>query len=222
VKHRNLHRWDVSTGEAKAIQIRLRDSIEPVWDGREVRTVAGADVGFPDKRTVRATVVVLSFPDFRILESSVSMQACTFPYVPGLLTFREAPGLLSALEGIKTPPDVLLCDGQGMAHQRRMGLASHVGLLLDCPVIGCAKSVLCGTFDEPGKARGASSPMFDRGEVIGAAVRTRDGVKPVYVSIGNRIDLETAVDVVLRCSPKYRIPQPLRLAHRLSVGEPIA
>ena len=178
-------------------------------------------MGFPDKNTVRATVVVLSVPEFEVIESSVSMQDCTFPYVPGLLTFREAPGLLAALEDIQTEPDVLLCDGQGMAHQRRMGLACHVGLLVDCPVIGCAKSVLCGTFDEPSPLRGATSPMMDSDEVIGAAVRTRDRVKPVYVSVGNRIDLATAVRVVLMCAAKYRIPEPLRLAHRLSVGESI-
>jgi deoxyribonuclease V len=221
MKHRNLHPWDVSTREAKAIQLRLRDRVQSAWDDREINTVAGTDVGFPDKKTVLATVVVLSFPDLEVLESSVSMQDCIFPYVPGLLTFREAPGLLSALESIATVPDVLLCDGQGIAHQRRFGLAAHLGILLECPVIGCAKSVLCGKFDEPARKRGARSLMVDRGEVIGAAVRTRDGVKPVYVSVGNRIDLETAIDVVLRCSPRYRIPRPLRLAHRLSVGEPI-
>jgi deoxyribonuclease V len=221
MKHRNLHPWDVSTREAKAIQLRLRDRVQSAWDDREINTVAGTDVGFPDKKTVLATVVVLSFPDLEVLESSVSMQDCIFPYVPGLLTFREAPGLLSALESIATVPDVLLCDGQGIAHQRRFGLAAHLGILLECPVIGCAKSVLCGKFDEPARKRGARSLMVDRGEVIGAAVRTRDGVKPVYVSVGNRIDLETAIDVVLRCSPMYRIPRPLRLAHRLSVGEPI-
>lgn len=218
MRHRDLHRWDVTTREAKDIQLRLRERIRPVWDGRKIRTVAGSDVGFPDKKTVLATVVVLSFPELEVLESSVSIQDCTFPYVPGLLTFREAPGLLAAIDGIKIVPDVLLCDGQGIAHQRRMGLAAHIGLLVDCPVIGCAKSVLCGTYEEPGKERGARSLMVDNGEVIGAAVRTRERVKPVYVSVGNRVDLGTAVDVVLECSPKYRIPHPLRLAHRLSVG----
>ena len=221
MEHRKLHSWNVSTREARDIQLRLRDRLQPIWDGRKVSTVAGADVGFPDKNTVLATVVVLSFPELEVLESSLSTQDCTFPYVPGLLTFREAPGLLSALENIETAPDVLLCDGQGIAHQRRMGLAAHVGLLLDIPVIGCAKSVLCGTFDEPGERRGDYSYMFDKGEIVGAAVRTRDRVKPVYVSTGNRIDLTTAIDLVLRCSPKYRIPRPLRLAHRLSTGEAV-
>jgi deoxyribonuclease V len=216
VEYLRLHSWNVSTKEAREIQLRLRARLNPVWDGRTIRTVAGADVGFPDKNTVCASVVVLSFPELEILESSISMQDSTFPYVPGLLTFREAPGLLSALDGIRTPPDVLLCDGQGIAHQRRMGLAAHIGLLLDRPVIGCAKSVLCGTFDQPAAHRGAMSFMLDKGEIIGAALRTRDGVKPVYVSIGNRIDLGTAVDIVLKCSPRYRIPEPLRMAHKLS------
>jgi len=220
VEYRNLHPWDVSTHEAKEIQLRLRDMIEPVWDGRTVSTVAAADVGFPDKHTVLAAVVVVSFPDLEILERSVSTQEVTFPYVPGFLSFREVPGLLQALESIRRTPDVLLCDAHGMAHQRKMGLAAHVGVLMDMPVVGCAKSVLYGSFSRPDEKRGSFSHMLGKdGEVIGAAVRTRDRVKPVYVSIGNRIDLETAIDLVLKCSPKYRIPRPLRLAHQLSVGK---
>jgi deoxyribonuclease V len=222
VKYRRLHSWNVTTREAKEIQLGLRDMVRPVWDGRRVETVAGADVGFPDKHTVFAAVVVLSFPDLEVLESSVSTQDVTFPYVPGLLSFREIPGLLAALESIRKPPDVLLCDAQGIAHQRRMGLAAHVGLLIDTPVVGCAKSVLYGKFEPPGDRRGSYSYMLDEaGAVIGAAVRTRERVKPVYVSIGNRIDLRTSIDIVLRCSDKYRIPRPLRLAHRLSVGETV-
>ena len=220
MEYRKLHSWDVSTQEAKQIQLRLKDMIQPVWGGGKISTVAGADVGFPDKHTVLAAVVVLSFPELEVLERSVSTQDVTFPYVPGFLSFREVPGLLSALESIRQTPDVLLCDAQGIAHQRRMGLAAHVGLLVDTPVLGCAKSVLFGRFSPPGERRGSYSYMRDgEGEIIGAAVRTRDRVKPVYVSIGNRIDLETAIDVVLRCSTKFRIPRPLRLAHRLSVGE---
>jgi deoxyribonuclease V len=210
LKYQELHQWDVTTKEARDIQIRLREQMVPFWDGREVRTLAGADVGFPDKTTVLAAVVVVTYPELRVVETSLKTQPCSFPYVPGLLAFREVPGLLSALEGLQSEPDLLLCDAQGIAHQRRMGLATHVGILLDRPVIGCAKSVLYGTFEEPGE-----------GAVIGAALRTRRSVKPVYVSIGNRIDLETAVDIVLKCSPKYRIPEPLRLAHKLSVGEDI-
>jgi deoxyribonuclease V len=223
MKYRELHPWDVTTGEAKEIQLRLRELIAPVWEGGKVQTLAGADVGFPDRRTVLAAVVVMTFPGLEVIETSVKTQPCEFPYVPGLLAFREVPGLLAALTDIGTEPDVLLCDAQGIAHQRRMGLATHVGILLDRPVIGCAKSVLYGVFDQPDQEKGSYSYMYDEaGEIIGAALRTRRSVTPVYVSIGNRIDLQTAIDIVLRCSPKYRIPEPLRLAHKLSVGEDIA
>jgi deoxyribonuclease V len=217
-----LHSWDVTTRQAKEIQLRLRSEIDPLWDGRKIATIAAADVGFPDKKTVLAAVAVLSFPELKVLETTLTVAACTFPYVPGFLSFREAPSLLSALEDIETEPDVLLCDAQGIAHRRRMGLAAHVGVLIDRPVIGCAKSVLYGRYSEPDPEKGSYSLMLDdAGEVIGAAVRTRSGVKPVYVSIGNRIDLATAIEVVLACSPRYRIPEPLRVAHKLSVGETV-
>jgi deoxyribonuclease V len=219
LKYRKLHAWNVTTGEAKEIQYRLGEMIDRTWEGRPVRVLAGADVGFPDRSTVLAAVVVLTYPELRVIETRISKSRCTFPYIPGYLAFREVPGVLAALEGIKTEPDMLMCDAQGVAHPRRMGLATHVGVLVDCPVIGCAKSVLCGKFEEPAQEKGSYSYMYDdAGEVIGAAVRTRRSVQPVYVSIGNRIDLETAIDLVLNCSFKYRIPEPLRLAHKLSVG----
>jgi deoxyribonuclease V len=220
LKYRELHDWNVTPREAKELQYKLKEMIEPVWDNRSVGLVAAADVGFPDKHTVMAAVVVLTWPDLRVIETKVKTQACTFPYVPGLLAFREVPGLLAVLAELDSEPDVLMCDAQGIAHRQRMGLATHVGILLERPVIGCAKSVLYGKFEEPGEERGSISYMFaDSGEVIGAAVRTRRRVKPVYVSVGNRIDLDTAVEMILACSPKYRIPEPLRLAHKLSVGE---
>ena len=222
MNYRNLHSWNVTTTQAREIQDNLRDMITPVWDGRVVRTVAGTDVGFPDRQTVRAAVVILTWPDLKVIATHVITQPCRFPYVPGLLAFREIPGLLSAFDGIDDEPDVIFCDAQGIAHRRRMGLAAHVGILLDRPVIGCAKSVLYGKFEEPSDERGSYSHMLDdRGEIIGAAVRTRHAVKPVYVSIGNRIELDTAIDMVLECSPKYRIPIPLRLAHNLSIGEEV-
>lgn len=222
MKHRDLHPWDVGTTEARHIQLELRDLIDPVWDGREVRTLAGADVGFPDKQTVRAAVVVLTYPELRVVETAVSTRPCTFPYVPGLLAFREMPGLLSALGSLESEPDVLLCDAQGIAHRLRMGLAAHAGILLDRPVLGCAKSVLYGTFKEPGDEKGSFSYMYSKeDDVIGAAVRTRTSVKPVYVSVGNRIDLGKSIELVLGCAPRYRIPVPLRLAHNLSVGETV-
>jgi len=222
VKSAVLHPWDVTPKEAREIQLRLRERIDPAWDGRRVRTLAAADVGFPDKQTVRAAVVVLTYPDLEVIETSLSTLPCTFPYVPGLLAFREIPGLLAALEKIRTEPDVLMCDAQGIAHRLKMGLAAHVGILLGRPVLGCAKSVLYGAFEEPGKEKGSRSYMHDgEGKVIGAAVRTRTSVKPVYVSLGHKIDLETSIELVLACSPKYRIPVPLRLAHNLSVGKTV-
>lgn len=208
--------------EAIQIQYRLSALVEPVWDGREISTIAGVDVSFPDKKTVLGAVVILSWPDLRVLETLTSTEPCRFPYVPGLLAFREVPVLLGALSRVRIEPDLLLCDAQGLAHQRRMGLATHLGILLEKPAVGCAKSVLYGTYEEPADEKGSVAYMYDdAGEVIGAAVRTRQGVKPVYVSIGNKIDLEKSIEIVLRCSTKYRIPEPLRLAHKLSEGETI-
>ncbi len=214
--------WDVTPREAIQIQHRLNRLINLSWDGRKVSTLAGLDVSFPDKKTVLGAIVILSWPDLKVLETKTVTQPCRFPYVPGLLAFREVPVLLFGLSKIRREPDLLLCDAQGLAHQRRMGLATHLGILLDKPAIGCAKSVLYGTYEESSDEKGSISYMYDDfGDVIGAAVRTRKGVKPVYVSIGHRIDLEKAIEVVLACSPKYRIPEPLRLAHKLSVGEVI-
>lgn len=219
MKGRNLHPWNVSAAEAAEIQRRLSPMATQTWDGRAVRAVAGADVAFPDKSTVLAAVVVLTYPDLEVVERGTIEARCSFPYVPGLLAFREAPALLEALGRLRTAFDLLMCDGQGLAHPRGMGLATHVGILIDEPVLGCAKSVLYGRFEEPPRAKGSSSYMVDRSSrTVGAALRTRDGVRPVYVSVGNRIDLATAIKIVLGCSPRYRIPEPLRLAHKLSVG----
>jgi len=212
----------VTPKEAIQIQYRLSALVEPVWDGREISTIAGVDVSLPDRKTVLGAVVILSWPDLRVLETLTSTEPCRFPYVPGLLAFREVPVLLGALSRVRIEPDLLLCDAQGLAHQRRMGLATHLGILLEKPAVGCAKSVLYGTYEEPADEKGSVAYMYDdAGEVIGAAVRTRQGVKPVYVSIGNKIDLEKSIEIVLHCSTKYRIPEPLRLAHKLSEGETI-
>jgi len=193
------------------------------WDHRPLRTIAGADVGFPDRNTALAAVVVLTFPDLRAVETRVARTRCAFPYVPGLLAFREIPALLAALKLLATDFDLLLCDGQGLAHPRGMGLATHAGILLDRPVIGCAKSLLCGRFGRVAAGKGSLADIKDdAGTTIGAALRTRDAVRPVFVSVGNRIDLATAVELVLACSVKYRVPVPLRLAHRLSVGQEVA
>jgi deoxyribonuclease V len=163
-------------------------------------------------------VVVLSYPELRLVETRVVSGELEFPYVPGLLSFREAPLTLAACQELSVTPDLFLVDGQGVAHPRRMGLASHLGLFLDKPTIGCAKSLLCGSGEMPGEEPGSYTEIVDRGEVIGATLRTRPGVKPVYVSIGHKIDLETAIQWVLNCCRGHRLPEPARLAHLAAGG----
>lgn len=182
-------------------------------------TIGGLDVGIKDG-LAQAAVVVLTYPGLTVLAHGLARRPVTFPYVPGLLAFREIPVVLDALRGLDVVPDVLVCDGQGIAHPRRMGIAAHLGVLLDHPTLGCAKSRLCGTHDAVPVERGAWQPLQDKGETIGAALRTRKGVKPVYVSPGHRTDLETAVSLTVACAPRYRLPEPIRLAHTLaSAGE---
>jgi len=170
------------------------------------------------QKTGTAAVVVLSYPDLSLVELSVVTERLEFPYVPGLLSFREAPLLLAACEKLRMNPDIIMVDGQGMAHPRRLGLACHLGLFLNTPTIGCAKSRLCGRCQEPGNAPGDHSELVDREEVIGAVVRTRAGVKPVYVSVGHKIDLADAVNWVFHCCRGYRLPEPTRLAHLAAGG----
>lgn len=213
------HPWDVTPTEARAIQQRLRGEVITEDRLGEVRTVAGVDVGFEEGgRTTRAAVVVLNLEDLRPVAQALVRRPTSFPYVPGLLSFREIPAVLDALERLESPPDLLLCDGQGIAHPRRLGIASHLGVLTDIPSIGVAKSRLIGTHDEPPEHKGAWVPLYDRDEVIGAVLRTRDRVKPLYISVGHRVGLETAIDYVLRCTPKYRLPETTRRADRLASG----
>jgi len=201
--------------EAIALQKRLRRRVVRRWDGRPLRLVAAADVHFPAPGISRAALVTLSFPDLRPVESVVRDTPTVFPYIPGLLSLREIPPLLEAWKHLARLPDLVLCDGHGIAHPRGLGVASHLGLTLDIPVIGCAKSHLFGICAEPGPERGERAPVRDRsGRTIGAVVRTRARTRPVYVSVGHRIDLRTAVRIVLACCTRYRIPLPLRLAHQ--------
>lgn len=217
-----LHSWDVTPREARAIQEDLRSRVIDAWDDRPINVVVGTDVSFPSKTEVLAAVVAVSYPDLSVVESVVRRGECTFPYVPGFLAFREAPILLGALSDLKTNADLVLCDGQGLAHPRGMGLACHVGIMIDLPTIGCAKSLLYGTYDDPGKSRGGWSPLLGKtGDRVGAVLRTRSKVSPVFVSVGHRVVLEKAIEIVLGCSPKYRIPEPLRMAHKLAAGEPV-
>jgi deoxyribonuclease V len=163
-----------------------------------------------------AAVVVLAFPGLEIVARATATRPIAFPYIPGLLTFREGPPILDALDRLDRKPDLFIFDGQGIAHPYRMGIASHIGLLIDLPSIGCAKSLLCGRYQEPGVERGSHIPLDDNGETIGAIVRTRSGVKPVFVSIGHRMDLKSCIDVVLACCKGYRLPETTRIAHRLA------
>jgi deoxyribonuclease V len=220
VEIRTLHGWDLSIAEAMATQSRLAPRVMCSGDPGEVRTVAGVDIAVLEKgrrAPARAAVVVLSYPGLELLEQSVVETEVTFPYVPGLLSFREVPVLLEPLSRVRKP-DLLLVDGQGFAHPRRFGLACHLGLILDVPAVGCAKSRLCGEHAEPEWAAGSQAPLLDGGEVIGAVLRTRDGVNPVYVSAGHRIGLAQAAEWVLRCCRGLRLPEPTRLAHQAAGG----
>ena len=182
-----------------------------------MRRVCGIDVGFEeDGKVTRAAIVVLAFPSLELVEHALARRPTSFPYVPGLLSFREIPAVLEALAKLKTRPDLLLCDGQGIAHPRRCGLASHTGLAAGLPSIGVAKTRLIGEHREPGRRRGAWAPLRDAGETIGAVLRTRSGVKPVYVSIGHRVSLPTAIRYVMACCTRYRLPETTRWAHHLA------
>ena len=211
------HPWHVSPAEAQEIQQRLRLEVRLEGGLEGVRAVAALDVGFRGDMA-RAVAVVFTFPALEEVEACIAERPVEFPYVPGLLTFREGPAALAALGGLAADWDLLLCDGQGYAHPRRLGIASHLGVLLDRPSVGCAKSRLVGMHGEVGEAAGNWTALVAGGEVVGAVVRTRSGVKPVYVSAGHRIDLNGAIEVVLRCTRGRRLPEPLRRAHLLARG----
>jgi deoxyribonuclease V len=217
LSQRFSHRFDLTPKEAIALQQRLRRHVVASDAFGALRSIAGVDVGFTSggSRT-RAAVVVLSYPALQPVAKAVAAVATTFPYVPGLLSFREIPAVLAALDKLRRQPDLLLCDGQGYAHPRRFGLACHLGVLLDRPCIGVAKSRLIGEHDEVDRVRGAWKPLLDGGETIGAVLRTRTGVKPLYVSVGHRVSLVSAIDIVLHCATRYRLPEPSRLADRLA------
>ena len=215
-RHQTLHAWDLTPRDAVERQKTLRAQVRLEPPAHPIHTVAGADISFNKfEETIYAGIVVLRLPGLEVVEQVGVVTSTKFPYVPGLLSFREAPAVLEAWEKLQTEPDAVMFDGQGIAHPRRVGIASHVGLWLDRPTFGCAKSVLCGKYDEPAPARGSRSPLVDRGETVGAALRTKDGVQPIFVSPGHRLDLETAVALTLRCDGGYRQPEPTRRAHLL-------
>jgi deoxyribonuclease V len=224
MRARPLHGWELAPAEAIALQHRLRDRVVRTDRIGTVRHVAGVDVGFEaDGRITRAAVAVLVFPGLALVEQAVVRMPTRFPYVPGLLSFREAPAVLAAFARLRIAPDLILYDGQGIAHPRRFGIASHVGVLLDCPAIGVAKTRLVGVHRAPANRRGAWAPLRDaaadgRMETIGAVLRSRAGVKPLYVSIGHRVSLEAAVRWTMACVTRYRLPETTRWAHRLASG----
>ncbi|NEQ18958.1 MAG: deoxyribonuclease V [Microcoleus sp. SIO2G3] len=212
------HTWSLTVDEAIKIQEKLKDEVITEDKLKEpVQYVAGVDMGFEADGTIsRAAVAVLSFPDLQLQETSLARRPTTFPYIPGFLSFREIPAVLDALEKIKIIPDIILCDGQGIAHPRRFGIACHLGLIVDMPTIGVAKSLLVGKHEEIPDTRGSWQPLIHRGETIGAVLRTRVGVKPIYVSSGHKVSLPTAIDYVLRCTTKYRLPETTRIADKLA------
>jgi deoxyribonuclease V len=213
------HDWRVTTARAREIQTELAAEILRTGDVPDSGLVAGVDVSVNRwARTGNAAVVILSYPEMKVVETRSVTASIEFPYVPGLLTFREAPLVLAAFEKLTVTPDLVMVDGQGIAHPRRIGLASHLGLCLGVPTIGCAKSRLIGECGEPGFDAGSYAELRDCGEVIGAVVRTKAGVKPVYVSIGHMIDLPSAIRYVLECCRGFRLPEPTRLAHLAAGG----
>jgi deoxyribonuclease V len=226
-KMRKLHDWSLSYAEAREVQERLAGRVRFTPLTRVPRVVVGLDCAFSrDGKRIFAAAVVLKAVgaggasggadrfEFEHVETATAEQETKFPYIPGLLSFREAPVCLEAVKRLSHTPDLFMIDGQGVAHPRRLGLAAHLGLFFDKPTVGCAKSRLIGTYEEPGPEKGAYSPLRDGDEVIGAVVRTRARVKPIFVSVGNRCLLEDAIRLTLACSTKYRVPEPTRLAHQ--------
>jgi len=215
-RFRNLHDWDLAPTAAVRLQQELREQVRIQLPAHAIETIAGADISFNKySETVYAAIVVLRLSDLQTIETAGVVSTAKFPYIPGLLSFREIPCLIEAWQKLQIEPDAIVLDGQGMAHPRRMGIACHAGLIFDRPAIGCAKSVLCGKFDDPFPERGSWSPMIHRGETVGAALRTKNRVQPVYVSPGHFIDLDASIELMLQCDGGYRVPEATRRAHLL-------
>jgi deoxyribonuclease V len=215
MKINHLHKWDVTPKEGIAIQKSLMNTVvydRPV-DVNTVRLVGGVDVSVKNGMS-QAAVVVMTFPELQIIETALTIKPTPFPYVPGLLSFREGPVLVEAFEKLHNVPDVFIFDGMGRIHPRRIGIASHMGLWLDKATIGCGKTHFIGEYDLPGESKGDYSYLTDKGETLGVVLRSRDKVKPVYISAGHLIDLGSAIEIVMMCTPKYRLPEPIRKAHK--------
>ena len=214
-----IHPWDVTPQEAVEIQRQLARRVLQVPALKRARYVAGADLSIKRPAHYVSGIVIWDMKHQEIVEEQTSRGELIFPYIPGLLSFREVPAILETLAKVEHTPDVIMCDGQGYAHPRRFGLACHLGVLLDMPATGCAKSILCGTHGPLDETRGSHVPLTHENEQVGAVVRTRDGVKPVFVSVGHKMDIKTAVELVLACGIGYRLPEPTRRAHKLVYGE---
>lgn len=213
-----LHDWNLSPQQA--IELQKQFAYEVITEDKfdaPVKTVAGIDLGYDMKTNKsRAVVVVLKFPELELIESAEAIMPIQFPYVPGLLSFRETPVAIKALEKLQNAPDLILCDGQGIAHPRRFGIACHIGLITGVPSIGVAKSLLVGKYGALGEERGSSAPLVHRSREVGVVLRTKNKVQPLYVSVGHKISIETAIDYVLQCAPKYRLPETTRLADQMA------
>jgi deoxyribonuclease V len=216
--YEQLHGWDLTPREAVELQKSLRERVRLEAPHRAVELIAGADISFNKfEPTVYAGIVVLRLPSLEVVEEAGVISETRFPYVPGLLSFRETPSVLEAWSKLRTEPDAIVLDGQGIAHPRRFGIASHLGLLTNRPALGCAKSILVGRHEELGEERGSRAPLVDpkRGDTVGYAVRTKRRVQPVYVSPSHLIDFDSAVELMLACDGGYRVPEPTRRAHLL-------
>jgi len=213
---KQLHNWDLTYAQARLLQTDLAKQVRPLpFSPPKPMLAAGLDCAFSkDGKTVIAAVVVLRIPDFELIEIAHATMKTKFPYIPGLLSFREIPACIAAIEKLTCLPDIFLVDGQGIAHPRRLGIAAHLGIILNLPTIGCAKSRLIGEYKEPRHAKGSFSNLYDKEELIGAVLRTRKNVKPLFVSIGNLIILEDAIKTVLAATTNFRLPEPARLAHQ--------
>lgn len=212
---KQLHKWDLSFAAAAELQRQLAGQVQFIPLNRDIRTVAGIDCALSkDGQKIIACIVALNWPGLETIEVTNAIRKLKFPYVPGLLSFREGPVCIAAIKKLKQAPDVFLVDGQGIAHPRRLGLATHLGLFLDRPTIGCAKSRLTGTYQTPAAEKGSYCLLKDKGQTIGAVVRTRTNVKPMFISVGNKCLLEDAIRITLACAIKYRLPEPTRLAHQ--------
>jgi deoxyribonuclease V len=213
---KQLHKWNLPYSHAISLQKKLAEKVKHIKIKIQPKIIAGLDCAFSkDGQRIIAAVVVLKISEFKLIETVHAVRKVTYPYIPGLLSFREAPVCIAAVEKLRNQPDVFMIDGQGIAHPRRLGLAAHLGLFFDKPTIGCAKSRLTGKFREPQLEKGTFSSLKDGDEVIGSVVRTRTNVKPVFVSVGNKCLLEDAIEITFACTTKYRLPEPTRLAHQL-------